>query len=81
MVCRDLVEDLVAFAKDHIPSVASPACLLSYSKNEEAIINIVSFLDSTHHCVKSSLANNDIILGSAEVSSYRLPSDRNLALS
>ena len=32
-------------------------------------------------CVKVGLANNDIILGSAEVSSYQLPSDRDLVLS
>ena len=40
---------------------------------------VVSFPDSTHHCVKVALANNDVILGSAEVSSCWLPSDRNLA--
>ena len=31
--------------------------------------------------IRPGLANNDLTLGSAEVSSYRLPSDRNLALS
>ena len=39
-----------------------------------------SFSDSTYHCVKVGLANNDVILGSAEASSYRLPSDRDIAL-
>ena len=39
---------------------------------------VVSFPDFTHHCVKSVVWQ---ILDSAEVSSYRLPSDRDLGFS